>query len=187
MKDSAPPSRGMVLWLTGLPASGKTTLAKKLLQRLTERGVAAELLDADELRKVLTPHPAYTDRERDWFYGVLVYLAELLSRHGIAVLIAATAHRRAYRDEARRRLPRFVEIYVECDAETCRRRDPKGLYAAARRGDITSLPGGQVSFEAPESPEICVDTSKQTPAEAARAVMEQLETLSPYDRVREIP
>ncbi|HEX9724648.1 MAG TPA: adenylyl-sulfate kinase [Vicinamibacteria bacterium] len=181
MKDLAQPSSGMVLWLTGLPASGKTTLAKELRQHLTERGVAAELLDADELRKILTPHPAYTDQERDWFYGVLVYLAELLSKHGIAVLIAATAHRRAYRDEARRRLPRFAEIYVECDIETCRRRDPKGLYAAATRGEIASLPGEQVSFEVPESPEIHVDTSTLTPPAAARAVMERLVTLGVYD------
>jgi adenylylsulfate kinase len=171
----------MVLWLTGLPASGKTTLAKEVLTRLTERGVAAELLDADELRKILTPHPDYTDRERDWFYGVLVYLADLLSKHGIAVLVAATAHRRAYRDEARRRLPRFVEIYVQCDIETCRRRDPKGLYAAAARGEISSLPGEQVDFEAPESAEIHVDTSKLTPTGAAQAVMKRLETLGVYD------
>jgi adenylylsulfate kinase len=171
----------MVLWLTGLPASGKTTLAKELRTRLTERGVAAELLDADELRKILTPHPDYTERERDWFYGVLVYLADLLSKHGIAVLVAATAHRRAYRDEARRRLPRFIEIYVDCDIETCRRRDPKGLYAAAGRGAISSLPGEQVGFEAPESPEVHVNTSKLAPPAAAQAVMERLETLGAYN------
>ena len=181
MKDAARPSPGMVLWLTGLPASGKTTLAKEIRKRLAERGVVAELLDADELRKILTPNPDYTDRERDWFYGVLVYLAELLSKHGVAVLVAATAHRRAYRDEARRRLPRFVEIYVECHIETCRRRDPKGLYAAAGRGEISSLPGEQVDFEVPESPEIRVDTSNLTPAAAAQAVMERLETLGAYD------
>jgi adenylylsulfate kinase len=178
MKDKPP---GVVLWLTGLPASGKTTLAIEIRKRLAERGVTAELLDADELRKILTPHPDYTDRERDWFYGVLVYLAELLSKHGVAVLVAATAHRRAYRDEARRRLARFVEIYVECDIETCRRRDPKGLYAAARRGDIASLPGEQVRFEAPESPEIHVDTSELAPQAAAQAVMERLETLGAFN------
>jgi adenylylsulfate kinase len=182
MTRIATPRRGPVLWLTGLPASGKTTLASELRQRLAERGVAVELLDADELRKILTTHPAYTDQERDWFYGVLVYLAELLSKHGITVLVAATAHRRDYRDEARRRLSLFAEIYVECDVETCRQRDPKGLYAAARRGEINSLPGEQVAFEPPESPEIRVDTSKLSPAETTRAVMKQLETLGLLDR-----
>ena len=172
----------MVLWLTGLPASGKTTLAKELLRLLADRGLKAELLDADSLRSILTPRPTYTDQERDWFYETLVYLAELLSKHGIAVVVAATAHRRAYRDEARRRLSRFAEIYVQCDIETCRQRDPKDLYAAARRGDITSLPGEQVTFEAPESPEVRVDTSKLAPPEAARAVMEQLETPGVFDR-----
>ena len=182
MKHVATPSCGMVLWLTGLPASGKTTLAKELLRLLADRGFEVELLDADSLRTVLTPRPTYTDHERDWFYEALVYLAELLSKHGIAVLVAATAHRRAYRDQARRRLSRFAEIYVQCDIETCRRRDPKGLYAAAGRGDITSLPGEQVTFEVPESPEIRVDTSKLAPPAAARAVMERLETLGVFDR-----
>lgn len=177
MKTNAPSGHGPVLWLTGLPASGKTTLAKELLRRLRKQHVAAELLDADELRKILTPRPDYSDQERDWFYEVLAYLAGLLSKHGVAVLVAATAHRRAYRDEARRRLPRFAEIYVHCDIETCRRRDPKGLYAAAGRGDITSLPGEQVSFEVPESPEIRVDTARLTATEAADAVMKELDRL----------
>ena len=180
-------SRGTVLWLTGLPASGKTTLAEELLRRLAARGLDVELLDADSLRNILTPRPTYTDEERDWFYGILVYLADLLSRHGVAVLVAATAHRRIYRDQARRVLPRFAEIYVQCDIETCRRRDPKGLYAAARRGDLHSLPGEQIPFEAPESPEVRVDTSQLAPPAAAGVVVERLEELALLARNEVLP
>ena len=180
-------SRGTVLWLTGLPASGKTTLAEELLRRLAARGLDVELLDADSLRAILTPRPTYTDGERDWFYGILVYLAALLSQHGVTVLVAATAHRRIYRDQARRVLPRFAEIYVQCDIETCRRRDPKGLYAAARRGDVQSLPGEQVPFEAPESPEVRVDTAKLAPPAAAGAVVERLEELALLARNEVLP
>lgn len=165
---------GLTLWLTGRPASGKSTIAAELAQRLSGRGIDTEILDADDLRSVLTPRPSYTDEERDWFYGVLVFLAELLSRHGVTVLIAATGHRRAYRDEARRRIPRFREVHVICSPETCRARDPKGLYQRADRGEISGLPGEQVPYEAPEAPWLAVDTERVGRHEAVERVMAKL-------------
>lgn len=165
---------GPVIWLTGPPASGKSTLAEILAVRLAEEGRAVEILDTDVLRKVLTPRPTYGDEERDWFYDVLARLAGLLSGHGITVLVAATAHRRAYRERARLRLPRFAEVYVRCSLEACRRRDPKGLYARARRGGTSTLPGAQEPYEEPRRPEAIVDTESLSPSRAADSVIEQL-------------
>jgi adenylylsulfate kinase len=166
---------GAVLWLTGLPASGKSTLAEILAASLADRGHEVQVLDADALRTVLTPRPVYTPEERDWFYDILVFLADLLARHGIIVLIAATGHRRSYRERARRRLPRFAEIFVRCPLEVCRRRDPKGLYARSSRGTITTLPGAQEPYEAPDRPEAVADTELASPAETAAHVLRQLE------------
>jgi adenylylsulfate kinase len=166
---------GLAIWLTGLPASGKTALAQALAPRLAARGHEVEVLDTDALREVLTPRPAYTAEERDWFYAVLVFLAGMLARHGITVLLAATANRRAYRDAGRRALARFAEVHVRCPIETCRARDPKGLYARAGAGEVRTLPGAQETYEPPERPEAAVDTDRLSPEEAAASVLGQLE------------
>jgi adenylylsulfate kinase len=169
--DVAP---GFVIWLTGLPSAGKTTLARALRRLLAERGVAVQILDSDELRPVLTPEPTYSREERDWFYGVVVYLAALLARNGVNVLIAATGPRRAYRDEARVQLERFAEVYVACSPRACRERDPKGLWARADAGEIDTLPGAGASYEAPTSPEVRVDTEQLSAEEAARVILHEL-------------
>ncbi len=148
-------SEGFVWWFTGRPASGKTTLAISVQRILAERGIASQLLDSDELRKVLTPHPSYNEQERDWFYATLRYIAILLAQNGVNVLIAATAAKRGYREMAQ--LSRFAEIYVETDLETCRQRDPKGLYARAAAGEIETLPGVGAAYEPPLAPDVRVD------------------------------
>ncbi len=174
---------GLTIWLTGLPASGKTTLAGVLAARLAERGHSVEVLDADALRQILTPRPRYDEEERKWFYGVLVYLADLLSRHGVTVLLAATAHRRAYRELARGTLPRFAEVYVSCPIGECRRRDRKELYQRARLGLIQTLPGEQEPYEAPEAPSAVANTELLDPEEAADSVIHQLEQAGALEQV----
>lgn len=168
-------SAGFVIWFTGLPASGKTTLAKKLQEQLGKRQIRAVLLDSDDLRAVLTPNPAYTEQERDWFYNVIAYLAALLANEGVNVLIAATAHRRRYRDEARERLSRFAEVYVQCSLEACQERDPKGIYALAESGEADSVPGVGAAYERPLKAEAAVDTTTTSPQEAAQLVLAQLQ------------
>jgi adenylylsulfate kinase len=164
--------QGWTLWLTGLPASGKTTLARALRQTLSAQGVATILLDSDELRRLITPHATYTPVERDRFYQRLVELAAWLALSGENVIIAATGSRRRYRETARARLaPHFAEVWVRCSIAVCRVRDRKGLYRRADAGLIHDLPGVDAPYEPPETPEVIVDTDQQTPEEAADAVL----------------
>jgi adenylylsulfate kinase len=175
LPDRLRPDQGFAAWLTGLPASGKTTLAYTLQHELARRGVRAVVLDSDALRAVLIRDPVYTAAEREWLYGVIIYLAEWLTQSGVNILIAATAHRRAYRQQARARVRRFAEVYVRCALEVCRRRDPKGVYTLAQSGRAGHVPGLGVEYELPLAPEAVVDTDRLTPAEAARVVLAQLD------------
>jgi adenylylsulfate kinase len=159
------------IWLTGPPAAGKSTLAAALSAALSARGVKAAVLESDALRRVLTPRPRYDEEERDQFYRAMVFIGRLLVEHGAPVIFDATAHRRAYRDRARREIPRFVEVYVECPLATCMSRDPKGIYRAGQDGGPTSIPGLQVAYEPPERPDMRVRGDQEEPAEAAARVL----------------
>ena len=145
-------SDGAVVWLTGLPGSGKSTLAARIAVALREARVPAVVLDGDEVREALVPRPAYDDAGRDGFYRSLGQLAVLLARQGLVVVVPATAHRRVWRDQTRRRAPRFVEVHVDTPLAECRRRDPKGLYA--RAAALPDLPGAAAPYEAPLEPEV---------------------------------
>lgn len=142
---------GTVAWITGLPAAGKTTLARTALATLVQRGVPACLLDSDEVRAAVFPHLGYTDADRDEFYRALGEMAALLARQDLTVLVAATANKAAYRRDAREAAPRFIEVYVDTDAARCAERDIKGLYAGSATG---ALPGRGVAYEPPESPDL---------------------------------
>lgn len=169
------PDTGFAIWLTGLPAAGKSTLARALKDLLAEKRIRVQILDSDELRRILTPQPSYSDAERDWFYDVVTYIAGLLTDNGVNVLIAATGARRAYRQAARRGIARFAEVHVVCPPEVCRARDPKGLWERADAGEITTLPGAGVPYEAPETPEVVVNTAKLRPTEAAEETLRRLD------------
>jgi len=144
---------GVVVWFTGLPSAGKSTLARDVQRKLSERGTLSCLLDSDELRVVLASTLDYSDSARASFYRSLAGLSALLARQGLVVLVAATAHRREYRDQGRALAPRFVEVWVRTSLEECRGRDAKGLYAAAMTKP-GSLPGVDVPYEAPEHPDV---------------------------------
>ncbi len=145
---------GAVVWVTGLPSSGKSTFARRLRDRLRARGVAAALLDGDAVRAALVPPPGYDPEARAAFYETLGNLALALASDGLAVLVAATAHRRAFRDRVRTRAPRFVEVLVDVPPDVCAARDPKGLWARARAGEAPELPGAALGYERPLAPEV---------------------------------
>ena len=172
------PPPGFVIWFTGLPASGKTTLARSTQKLLAEGGVHAVLVDSDDWRPILTPRPEYTEAERDWFYSVIAYLAVWLANNGMNVMVAATANRHLYRDQARQQIERFAEVYVDCPLAVCRQRDPKGIYTLAQAGKADSVPGVGTAYEAPLAPEAVVDTSNNTPADAAESVLRQLQSVT---------
>ncbi|MBI4457235.1 MAG: adenylyl-sulfate kinase [Acidobacteria bacterium] len=165
---------GFAIWITGLPASGKSTLTKALVRELSCRETAPEVLESDALRQILTPHPTYSEGEREILYGAMAYVGELLTKHGISVIFDATANRRVYRDRARQRITRFIEVFVECPLNICMARDPKGIYRKAEVGEATMIPGLQAAYEPPENPEVVVSGEWEDPARAARRVVEKL-------------
>ena len=165
---------GFAVWLTGLPSSGKSTLAAALSHQLAARGISAAVLESDVLRQVLTPHPVYSEEERDSFYRAMTYIGKLLVDHGVPVIFDATANRRAYRDRARREIARFVEVYVDCPLNVCIARDPKGIYKRGQEGGTNAVPGLQADYEPPEHPDLVVRADREAPEEAARRVIADL-------------
>ena len=162
--------RGTVIWLTGIPASGKSTIASEVVRRLWLLGVCHVWLDSDRLRSVMTPTPSYTDDERAILYATLAHLGERGTEGGATVLISATGNLRRYRDAARAKVSSFCEVHVKCDPEAARQRDPKGLYAAQTAG----LPGAGGVYEAPLRPELTIDTTYVGPEAAATEIVSWL-------------
>ena len=149
-----PLRQGLMVWLTGLPSSGKSTLAARVGEKLRAAGYAVVILDGDEVRAALRPEPGYDEAGRDAFYETLARLAALIAAQGLIVLVPATAHRRAFRDRARALVPSFLEVFVDTSLDECARRDSKGLYERARTESTGVMPGVHVEYEAPIAPEL---------------------------------
>ena len=163
------------VWLTGLPASGKSTVARALSAELGGRGIRAAVLESDVLRREITPNAKYGDAERDAFYATLAYLARVLVLHNVPVIVDATANRRAYRDRARSAIPRFLEVHVRCPLAVCQARDPKGIYRRGVAGTALNVPGVSAPYEPPLAPEVVVDGERDDAAVAARRIVSALE------------
>ena len=160
----------IAIWLTGLPASGKSTIAVALKPKLEEIG-SVEVLESDAVRRILTPHPTYSEAERDLFYRALAFMGAKLVSHGVMVIFDATANKRAHRDFARNMIPRFIEVAVECPLELAMQRDYKGTYQRGQRGESVTVPGLQDPYEVPLNPEVRIDTTKVSANEAAETIM----------------
>ena len=169
--------KGVVIWFTGVPASGKSTLAQGVQERFEAMGLPVENLDADEVRANLSPNLGYTEEARDENTKRLAWFAMKMSNYGANVVIAAVAPLQKYRDRAREWNEKFVEVYVECPLEVCQERDPKGLYARAARGEINDIAGMHQPYEAPDSPEVHVKTAECTVEEGVDMVMAKLQEL----------
>jgi adenylylsulfate kinase len=159
------------VWITGLPASGKSTLASALKSQLAERGIDVAVLESDSLRKILTPHAHYDEEERDTFYRQIAYIGALLVEHGVPVIFDATANLRIYRSRAREQIRRFLEIYVDAPLPVCMARDPKGIYRQAQAGSTATVPGVQALYEPPEAPDLIVRGDRESPEAAARRIV----------------
>ena len=163
-----PPACG--IWVTGLPASGKSTIVAALRPQLEALGLTVDVLESDAVRRLLTPQATYSEAERDLFYRALAFTGQRLVAHGVTVVFDATASRQAYRDWARAMIPRFIEVAVECPLALCMKRDRKGTYQKGLRGQSTTVPGLQSSYESPANPELRIDTTKLSPQEAAKQI-----------------
>ncbi|ODT00027.1 MAG: adenylyl-sulfate kinase [Gemmatimonadetes bacterium SCN 70-22] len=170
-------NRGAVVWFTGLPSSGKSTIAQAVYQRLLDRGVAVELLDGSEVRESLSRGLGFSREDREENVRRIGYVAKLLSRNGVVAICAAVSPYRATRDEVRRNTTGFVEVYVDCPVDVAEARDPDGLYARARRGEIEEFTGVNAPYEPPEAPEVHIRAERESVHEAAWKVLRTLEMI----------
>lgn len=166
--------QGFVVWLTGLPGSGKTTIARQLEPELRKLGWPVEVLDGDEIRQNLSKGLGFSREDRETHLKRVTYVAKLLSRNGVAVIAAFISPYRNIRAYARNETTNFTEVYVKCSLETCARRDPKGLYEKASSGAIKNLTGPQDLYEEPLKPDLVVDTERLTVQESIQAILTKL-------------
>ena len=170
-------NKGYCLWFTGLPSSGKTSIANALIPLLKERGWNVELLDGDEVRKGLSSDLGFDRAAREAHAGRVTFVAKVLARNDAIPIVALISPYASSRARARTEIGRFVEIYVTTPLEVCEQRDVKGLYKKARQGQIREMTGVDDPYEIPEHPEIRVDTEGRSPLESARFVLSELDRL----------
>ena len=166
--------QGFAVWLTGLPSSGKSTLARLLQAALEEAGLASQVLDGDEVRERLTKGLGFTKKDRDENIRRISYVARLLTKVGGVAITAAISPYRESRDRARAEIGSFVEVYVNTPVAECEKRDVKGLYKKARSGEIKEFTGVSDPYEVPENPEVVCDTLNETEEQSAEKVISRL-------------
>lgn len=168
--------QGFTVWMTGLPGAGKSTLAVLLRDKLGHQGRLVEVLDGDEVRKGLSRDLGLSREDREEHARRVSYLAKVLSRNRVVSVVALISPYRSSRESAKGTIgaDRFIEVYVKASLAVCEKRDPKGLYAKARRGEITNMTGIQDPYEEPLSPDIVVDTDKATPEESVNVLLARL-------------
>ena len=165
---------GCVVWLTGLPGCGKTTIARLLEKELRKRNEKVEVLDGDEVRRNLSPKLGFSAEERNLHNRRVIYMSKLLMRNGVNVIVSLISPYRATRQYARSQLEHFIEVYVKASLEECIRRDPKGLYKRALAGEIKNFTGIDDPYEEPQNPEVVVDTERETPQESVQKILEHM-------------
>jgi adenylylsulfate kinase len=178
---------GAVVWLTGLSGAGKTTIGRALVERLAAGQAKVELLDGDAVREHLSKGLGFSRADRDTNIARIGYVAQLLAKHGVVVVVAAISPyseaRDGVRQAARRAAHPFVEVFVRASVEACERRDVKGLYAKARSGEIPQFTGVSDPYEPPVSAEIVVETDGATVEESVAVVVRGLRNLGVVNEV----
>lgn len=153
--------KGFALWFTGLSGSGKSTLSERIWTRLLANGAHVELLDGDEVRTHLSKGLGFTKEDRDTNVKRIGFVAHLLVRHGVIAITATISPYRETREAVRARIGEFVEVYMECPIEVLAERDVKGLYKKALAGEIPNFTGVSDPYEAPESPDLRIDSANE--------------------------
>jgi len=169
--------KGFTVWFTGLSGAGKTTLANIVQEQLLARGYKVETLDGDIVRTHLSKGLGFSRADRDTNILRIGFVAKLLTRNEVVVLVSAISPYRATRDQVRADIGSFVEVFVKCPLEICIERDTKGLYKKALAGEIAQFTGVSDVYEHPLNPEIVVETANETPSESALKIMARLEEL----------
>jgi len=169
--------KGFTLWLTGLPCSGKTTLAKGVEEILLERGLPVEVFDGDEIRTNLTKGLGYSKEDRDTNIRRVGYVCNLLTRNSVVSIAAVISPYQSIRDEVRETIGRFVEVFVDAPLEELIKRDVKGMYKKALAGEIKNFTGIDDPYEPPEKPEVHVHTEQEEPEESTAKIIKTLEIL----------
>jgi adenylyl-sulfate kinase len=175
-------TQGFTAWFTGLSGSGKSTIAEMLYHELQARGLKTEILDGDVVRQNLSKGLGFSKEDRDTNIRRIAFVADLLTRNGVATICCPISPYKQTRDEARELIGNFVEIYVHATVgEIAANRDPKGLYKKALAGEITGFTGVDDPYEAPEHPELVVDTENETPEQSLQHVLSALQRLGYID------
>jgi len=178
--------RGFTLWFTGLSGAGKTTVAEIVEKELRDRIGNVEVLDGDIVRTNLSKGLGFSREDRDTNILRIGFVANLLTRNGVAVIVSAISPYKEARDQVRRDIEGdFIEVFVDCPVEVCAERDVKGLYKKAYAGEIKEFTGVSDPYEAPAAPELTLRTNEEDAAESAKRVITKLEELGYLDPVEE--
>ncbi len=169
---------GLTIWFTGLSGAGKTTLSQALANRLKEHGHKIETLDGDIIRENLSKGLGFSKEDRDENIRRIGFVANLLTRNGIIVLVAAISPYRKTREEVRNRIGNFFEVFVNAPLDICEERDVKGLYERARAGEILSFTGVNDPYEIPSNPEVECNTDRESIDESVSKIIAKLEALN---------
>jgi len=175
MDNALDRQRGFTLWFTGLSGAGKTTVAEIVEKELKERGLRVEVLDGDIVRTNLSKGLGFSREDRNINVLRIGFVANLLTRNGVAVIVSAISPYKEARDQVRRRIIDFVEVFVDVPLEVAAERDVKGLYKKAFAGEIEQFTGVSDPYEPPAAPDLILKTDQETPEESARKVIEKLE------------
>jgi adenylylsulfate kinase len=174
-RNGADEQRGFTLWFTGLSGAGKTTIAEIVEKELRNRELQVEVLDGDIVRTNLSKGLTFSRDDRNINVLRIGFVANLLTRNGVGVIVSAISPYKEARDQVRRRIVDFVEVFVDAPLEVCAERDVKGLYKKAMAGEIQQFTGVSDPYEPPAAPDLVLKTNEETPEESARKVIEKLE------------
>jgi adenylylsulfate kinase len=186
MENGSKLERGFTLWFTGLSGAGKTTISEIVEKELRRRIGTVEVLDGDIVRTNLSKGLGFSREDRDTNVLRIGFVADLLTRNGVGVIVSAISPYKEARDQVRRNIGEdFIEIFVSCPVEVCAERDVKGLYKKAFAGEIGAFTGVSDPYEPPAAPELTLKTNEEEPLESARKVIAKLEELGYLDPVEE--